>query len=146
MLERTAKLEILLALSISLDNKETELKKKLYNIILIELNLFETSLKPQNDDEYLADIIIKKVGEKYFLPENYYTSKMRIRPYVLSRQLGMYFIKKNTILTQTVIGKMYRKDHATVIHSIKTIDNLLETDKRFKIEFENLSKCLGMNY
>lgn len=63
-------------------------------------------------------------------------SKTRKREFVLSRQLVMYFLKKvNPEFTLATIGWYYKKDHATVMHAFKTIDNLIETDKEFAKKF-----------
>ena len=39
------------------------------------------------------------------------------------------------------IGK---RDHATVLHACKTVDNLTETDKQFKKYVEDLTKKLTL--
>ena len=71
--------------------------------------------------------------------------KSRQHDLVLSRQLMHFFAKKYTKLTLEKIGeKIGNKDHATVLHSIKVIENYLSTDdkkvKRFTKEIENRLK------
>lgn len=48
---------------------------------------------------------------------------------VFARQLIMFFAKKMKVGSLSYIGRKFDKDHATVIHSIKTINNYLDTDK-----------------
>lgn len=62
--------------------------------------------------------------------------KCRRRDLVEARQISMYFIKKYSLLSLAAIGSIYvqkngkRKDHATVLHAVKTISGYLENDKR----------------
>ena len=45
----------------------------------------------------------------------------------------MFFAKKYTKLSLANIGKSIgKRDHATVLHACKTVDNLNETDKQFR--------------
>ena len=44
-----------------------------------------------------------------------------------------------------VIGNAIgNKDHATVLHACKTVNNLIETDKAFKQDLEEIEKRLKM--
>ena len=67
--------------------------------------------------------------------------KTRKREIVICRQLIMYFLKKfNRKQTLAEIGSVYGKDHATVLHAIKTVNNLIDTDKSFSCKVELYSK------
>lgn len=67
-------------------------------------------------------------------------STNRQRNIVLPRQQAMFFIKHNTKLSLSEIGEKFSgKDHATVLHAIKTIRNLFDTDKHFKAEHQKLA-------
>jgi hypothetical protein len=56
-------------------------------------------------------------------------SETREQEIVFARQLIMFFAKKMKVGSLSYIGRKFDKDHATVIHSIKTINNYLDTDK-----------------
>ena len=56
-------------------------------------------------------------------------AKTRKREIVFARQLIFYFCKKYTKETLAQIGLNYSKDHATVLYAIKTINNLIDTDR-----------------
>ena len=57
----------------------------------------------------------------------------------------MFFAKKYTKSSLANIGSQIGdRDHATVLHACKTVDNLLETDKEFKAHFEDINKKLSM--
>lgn len=67
-------------------------------------------------------------------------SKIRERPIVEARQLYSYFLKNFTNYSLTDIGRLSLRGHATVIHSIKSINNLMETDEDFKDLSEAIRK------
>ena len=58
----------------------------------------------------------------------------RDRSLVFKRQLLMWYLRNNTNLNLKKIGLICgKKDHATVLHGVKTVDNYLEyKDKYFK--------------
>lgn len=53
----------------------------------------------------------------------------RKRVSVLSRQLCMYFCRKYTDKSEFFISAHFGRDHSTVVHSVKQINNLIDTDK-----------------
>jgi chromosomal replication initiator protein len=55
----------------------------------------------------------------------------------------MFFAKKFTKASLASIGSQIgKRDHATVLHACKTVDNLATTDKQFKKFVEDLNKKL----
>ena len=66
--------------------------------------------------------------------------KSRKREYVIARQLTMYFLKKYTKLTLDEIGIVFDRDHATVLHAKKTIENLKYSNKFTSQMCKNISE------
>jgi chromosomal replication initiator protein len=87
---------------------------------------------------------IQKVVAKYFdIDVATLQSKSRKRNIVQARQLAMYFSKKMTRSSLENIGfKTGKRDHSTVMHACKTVENLSETDKEFNSYIEELKKQL----
>ena len=72
-------------------------------------------------------------------------SKTRKRHVVQARQLAMFFAKKFTKASLANIGSQIGdRDHATVLHACKTVDNLVATDKQFKKFVEDIHKKLSL--
>ena len=70
-------------------------------------------------------------------------SKTRKREVLQARQIAMFFYKKMTKSSLANIGSHCGgKDHATVLHACRTVLNLSETDKQFKVYLEDLEKKL----
>lgn len=60
-------------------------------------------------------------------------NKTRKRQIVEARQVSMYIaIKEIKTISLSKVGEYYNRDHATVIHAIKTVKNLCATEKLFK--------------
>lgn len=64
----------------------------------------------------------------------------RQREILEPRQVAMYLRKKNTKESLAKIGKRYGRDHATVLHAFRTVNNLLETDKEYRRKVESVQK------
>lgn len=91
--------------------------------------------------EITINYIITSVCEEMGTSQEDFFKSTRKRNVVQARQLSMYFAKKYTKASLVVIGeKCGKKDHATVIHALKTIDNLLETDKQFRAMTEKIEQ------
>ena len=72
-------------------------------------------------------------------------SKTRKREVVQARQIAMYFSKKMTKSSLANIGMHCGgKDHATVLHACRTVNNLAETDKHFRTYLVDLEKKLSV--
>ena len=73
------------------------------------------------------------------------TSKTRKREIVQARQIAMFFAKNLTKSSLATIGtSIGGKDHATVLHACKTVNNLLETDKGFRVYIDEIENKLKM--
>ena len=95
--------------------------------------------------EISIDFIQKVVCDYFNLPVEAINSKTRKREIVQARQLAMYFAKKHTKASLATIGlHCGNKDHATVLHACRTVNNLIDTDKQFRIYVEELDKKIKM--
>ena len=91
--------------------------------------------------EVSIDYIQKIVSEYFQMDVSTLQSKTRKRHIVQARQLAMFFAKKFTKASLASIGSQIgQRDHATVLHACKTVDNLSFTDKQFRKYVEDLSK------
>ncbi|HQO88233.1 MAG TPA: helix-turn-helix domain-containing protein, partial [Bacteroidia bacterium] len=97
--------------------------------------------------EISIDYIQKIVCDYFELPLETLKSKTRKREVVQARQLAMYFSKSLTKSSLSAIGAHCGgKDHATVLHACRTVNNLMETDKKFKGYISDLQKRINLNH
>ncbi len=93
--------------------------------------------------EVSIDYIQKVVCGYFEIPVDSIQTKTRKREIVQARQVAMYFSKNLTKASLATIGSQIGgKDHATVLHACKTVNNLLETDKLFKGQIDEIEKKL----
>ena len=96
--------------------------------------------------EVSIDYIQKVVCDYFDIPIETMKSKTRKREIVQCRQLAMFFSKQMTKNSLAMIGKHCgNKDHATVLHACKTVNNLADTDKRFKGYISDIEKKLTLS-
>jgi chromosomal replication initiator protein len=94
--------------------------------------------------EISIDFIQKVVSDYFSLPLELLKSKTRKREVVQARQIAMFFAKNMTKSSLASIGlQCGGKDHATVLHACRTVNNLLETDKKFRVYIDEIEKKIG---
>jgi chromosomal replication initiator protein len=93
----------------------------------------------------VVEKFVKNVSDYFQLDLETLQSKTRKRHVVQARQLAMFFAKKFTKASLANIGSQIGdRDHATVLHACKTVDNLVATDKQFKKFVEDINKKLTL--
>ena len=93
--------------------------------------------------ELTVDKIQEVVCEHFNIPSELLQTKTRKREVVQARQLAMYFCKNYTKYSLSYIGSQIgKKDHATVLYACKAVTDLIETDRNFKIQVEEIQRKL----
>ena len=128
-----------------LEDDRFDLKKE-YNKTLTSLRKPILSAKLFETPQDIIDALIKNCGFK----EDFAINKSRKREtYIYPRHMAMTlcrFIFKDKSLE--FIGRFFiSSDHATVLHAIKNISDLCDTDLEFKYKFESIQiELLGSIY
>lgn len=100
-----------------------------------------TKYVKQTQKEISINDIQQIVSNFFSISVEQMNSRSRKRDIVQARQIAMYFAKKYTPFSLTMIGQLIgNKDHATVLHSCKTVNDLLETDIKFKKYIDEIDK------
>ena len=93
--------------------------------------------------EITIDFITKTVCDYFNLPIDSLIVNTRKRETVQARQIAMYFSKSLTKSSLASIGSQIGgKDHATVLHACRTVANLKDTDKNFKVYLDEIEMKL----
>jgi chromosomal replication initiation ATPase DnaA len=77
---------------------------------------------------YRQQDIIDKICGYFNLPFETLQDKTRKGEVVFARQVCQWFLMKKSGLTCTIVASIFFRDHTSVLHSIKTINNMLEAD------------------
>ncbi len=96
---------------------------------------------------YQKEITIEHIREvvcQYLdLDVKRFNSTERTREIAQARQIAMYLSKQHTKAPLTAIGAAIGgRNHATVLHSCKAVSNLMETDKAFRSQVEEIEKLV----
>jgi len=84
--------------------------------------------------EYIPtpDIIIEETSKYYLLSAEDLKGQSRTRNTVLARQIAMHLIRKLTNLSLQDVGEIFGgRDHATVISSVRKIEENIEKSQEF---------------
>ena len=96
-----------------------------------------------NEKTITIDQIQKKVAERYNIKVSDMSSARRARSVARPRQIAMYLSKNLTLRSLTEIGRKFGgKDHTTVMHAIKKIEQLVAEDNDFAEDINLLTKVI----
>ncbi|SDK60919.1 chromosomal replication initiator protein [Catalinimonas alkaloidigena] len=91
------------------------------------------------DIEYIQ----KSVSDYFKVPADALKAKTRKKEVVMARQVAMYFTKEFTDYSLKSIGQFFGgRDHSTVIHAIRAVKDLIETNRKFRSSMDELNHLL----
>jgi hypothetical protein len=91
------------------------------------------------DDKVKIEILINIITKAVGIDRDVLFTKSRKRHLSDTRHLLAFLIKRETELSLANIGKIINRDHATVLNSVKVWNNLLETDKNYRIRTRTIA-------
>ena len=92
-------------------------------------NSKEGKINNLNISDYEA--IIRHVSDFFRIPVEQVKSDCRKKEIMVPRQISMHILYKHTAATLKKIGYMFGRDHSSAIHSRDTVEDLIDTDKRY---------------
>ncbi|MBK5912137.1 chromosomal replication initiation protein DnaA [Rhodothalassium salexigens] len=96
-----------------------------------------------NDRKVSIEDIQKAVADYYNLRLTEMLSQRRARMIARPRQVAMYLSKQLTSRSLPEIGRKFAgRDHTTVMHAVKTIENLRQTDSAIEDDINRLTRAL----
>lgn len=106
-------------------------------------DILEKMVRKQAQEELTVEKIQQVVCGHFHITPETLQAKTRKREIVQARQLAMYFCKNYTKASLSYIGNQIgKKDHATVLYACKAVTDLIETDRKFKMEVEEIQRKL----
>ena len=110
----------------------------------IDLKLAKEVLKnfvTEINKEVTPEVIQRTVADYYNLEVEKLASATRRRQVVLARQISMFLVKQHTDQSLKSIGRMFGgRDHSTVLYSIKTVKDLMETNDEIRKSLGELER------
>ena len=125
------------------------------NRIWANYELTGTKINIENSIKLLSDLISarektisieriqKKVSSYYNLSLSDMTSSRRSINIARPRQIAMFLCKELTSYSYPEIGKAFGgKDHTTVLHAVKKIQSMIESDHNLKTHISDLKEAI----
>jgi chromosomal replication initiator protein len=110
---------------------------------LAAMVLRDASAQGTDQGRIKIDDILKVVGRHYNVSKNDLLSPRRARSVVVPRQIGMYLAKKLTSRSLPEIGRRFGgRDHSTVLHAVRKIDELMRGDEKLAKDLATLIKLI----
>ena len=80
------------------------------------------------------------------IPEDLVRARTRKREVVQARQIAMFFAKQLTKHSLKTIGQGFGgRDHSTVIHAVRSVEDQIDTDPLFRETVERVRKKLDLH-
>lgn len=114
----------------------------------VDLELAKKVLKnivKEIDSEVGIDYIQKTVSDFFHVEQDDLKAKTRKKEIVIARQVAMYFSKSYTNHSLKSIGYHFGgRDHSTVIHALQAVNDMMDTDSKFRYSVDELKKKMKM--
>ena len=96
----------------------------------------------ERQEELQAEDIINCVCNFYKVEKKDLLSKKKTKEIALARQVSMYLVLDLMSLPQLTVGKIFGRDHATVIYTRDKIIEQMETDNKLSVEINDIRKMI----
>jgi chromosomal replication initiator protein len=105
-------------------------------------NLLRDTLDQQQTAPISMEDIQRVVAEYFDIRLGDMTSRKRPQNIAFPRQVAMYLCRKTTDQSLPSIGNAFARNHATVLHACRQIDNKIKNDPQFKQVIHAINKRL----
>ena len=96
----------------------------------------------ERQEELQAEDIINCVCNFYKVEKKELLSKKKTKEIALARQVSMYLVLDMMSLPQLTVGKIFGRDHATVIYTRDKISEQMEADNKLSVEINDIKKMI----
>jgi len=88
------------------------------------------------------ETIVNSVVVHYGVTRDQLMGKRRTASVALPRQVAMHLMRRQTTLSLSEIGRIFDRDHTTVMHACDKIERLKHSDRRMKEVIERLAETI----
>ena len=104
--------------------------------------ILSQKLNELNRRELDIDLIKETVSQYFKIEVSDLSSKNRANSIAYPRQIAMYLCRNMLDCALGNIGSAFEKDHTTIMHGVKKIDEKIKTTESVKQDIENIKKML----
>ena len=112
------------------------------------VNSFITELLGGDEPvQVTVDKIFDAVSEKYGVSKEEIYGTHRTKEIATARHVTIYLLRNLTDMSFPNIGRMFNRDHSTIMNSIDVVERRLRSDNMFVMDIEELKKVVtGQNH
>ena len=103
-----------------------------------ELNWKSINGEVESLNEKLTNDMMKIVCKLTLIDWEQMKTKCRKRELNDVRQTAMWIIRKGTSMSFYDVGKIFNRHHATVLHAVRNVENMIETDNMYRAGVEQI--------
>jgi len=134
-------------------------RKRIDNLVRVvsdsqiaELNWKSINGEVESLNERITNNMMKVICTLTLVDRDQLKSKCRKRELNDVRQIAMWIIRKGTSMSFYDVGKVFNRHHATVLHAVRNVEGLIETDAMYRagveqilnhLDYENLNKAFN---
>ena len=93
-----------------------------------------------------SEIIIEETAKCYGVEVSDIMSTSRTAKLTLARQVSMYIIRSMTQLSLPEIGRVFGRDHTTVMHSLEKVEKLMKTNREVSENIRDIKSNVNARY
>jgi chromosomal replication initiator protein len=97
-------------------------------------------LLPQSDGEIPVELIMGEVSAHFGLSPADLIGKSRSRPLTTARHIAMYLLREQNGLSLIRIGEWFHRDHTTVMHGIRKVEQMMRARGSTYLQVQELTK------
>lgn len=91
---------------------------------------FDNEVVKDHKESLSPEKIISTTASYYNLAPSQLTSKVRINQITFARQIAIYLCRELLDIPFSQIGKIFSRDHSTIMSSVQKVENLLKDDNQ----------------
>jgi chromosomal replication initiation ATPase DnaA len=103
-----------------------------------ELNWKSINGELESLNEKLTNDMMKVICNLTLIDWDQMKGKCRKRELNDVRQIAMWIIRKGTSMSFYDVGKVFNRHHATVLHAVKSVENMIQTDNKYRADVEQI--------
>ena len=129
-----------------LPEEEESLSEDVAELLTYGLDTLGLLLTKDPETETKVNFILKKSATAFNTTVEKLKSRTRERNIVYARHISrkiIYEQMKGVLSFEAIGERTGGYDHSTVIHSVRTANNLIETNKEFRLKYEKISILAG---
>jgi len=105
---------------------------------IAELNWQSINGEVESLNEKLTNDMMKVICTLTQVDWDQMKGKCRKRELNDVRQIAMWIIRRGTSMSFYNVGKVFNRHHATVLHAVKNVEGLVETDYKYRADVEQI--------